>query len=101
MATGGLLLEEIPVDERGKNGIPRSGMALRVRHVGQYGPHAAAKNAGFVEGDVLVSFDGRNDLNTDSAVLRYGVSQKLPGDKVAVEVIRNAQKKTLTLPIQP
>jgi hypothetical protein len=101
MATGGLLLEDVPIAERGKNGIPQSGMALRVRHVGQFGPHAAAKNAGFREGDVLVSLDGRNDLTTDSAVLRYGVSKKRPGDRVAVEVIRDGQKQSLTLPMQP
>jgi len=101
MATGGLLLEEVAADERGQNGIPESGMALRVRHVGQFGPHAAAKNAGFREGDVLVSFDGRRDLLSDSAVLRYGTTQKQPGDKVAVEVIRAGQNQKLTLPMQP
>lgn len=101
MATGGLLLEDVPADERGKNGIPQSGMALRVRHVGQFGAHAAAKNAGFQQGDVLVSFDGKNDLTTDSAVLRYGVSRKQPGDRVVVEVIRDGQKRSLTLPMQP
>ena len=44
MATGGMLLEQI--DER-PAGVPREGMALRAKHVGQFGPHAAAKNAGF------------------------------------------------------
>lgn len=101
MATGGLLLEELPADERGSNGIPSSGMALRVRHVGQYGPHAAAKNAGFQEGDVLISFDGRTDLLSDSDVLRYGVSKKQPGQRVPVEVIRDGQRKQLVIPMQP
>jgi S1-C subfamily serine protease len=101
MATGGLLLEEVPADERGQNGIPESGMALRVRHVGQFGPHAAAKNAGFQEGDVLLSFDGKRDLLTDSAVLRYGTTQKQPGDKVEVEIVRGGQRKMLFLPMQP
>lgn len=101
MATGGLLLEEVPADERGQNGIPESGMALRVRHVGQFGPHAAAKNAGFQEGDVLLSFDGKRDLLTDSAVLRYGTTQKQPGDKVEVEIVRGGQRKMLSLPMQP
>jgi hypothetical protein len=101
MATGGLLLEEVSADERGRNGIPESGMALRVRHVGQFGPHAAAKNAGFQQGDVLVSFDGRRDLLSDSAVLRYGTTQKQPGDQVAVEVIRAGQNQKLMLPMQP
>jgi S1-C subfamily serine protease len=76
-------------------------MALRVRHVGQYGPHAAAKNAGFQEGDVLISFDGRTDLLSDSDVLRYGVSKKQPGQRVPVEVIRDGQRKQLVIPMQP
>jgi len=100
MVTGGLLLESIDSSERGQAGIPRDGMALRVRHVGQYGPHAAAKQAGFQAGDILISFDGRNDLLTDSDVLRYGASLKKPGDRVPVEIVRAGEQKTLQLPMQ-
>lgn len=101
MVTGGLVLEAVTADERGKGGVPRSGMALRVTYVGQYGEHAAGKNAGFQKGDVILAFDGRNDLNSDSAVLRHGVTQRRPGDKVPVEVLRNGKKLKLTLPMQP
>lgn len=100
MVTGGLKLEPIDSADRGRGGIPLDGMALQVRHVGQYGPHAAAKNAGFQTGDVLVSFDGRNDLLTDSDVLRYGASKKIPGDQVAIEIIRAGERRTLHLPMQ-
>ncbi len=100
MVTGGLKLEPINPADRGQGGIPLDGMALQVRHVGQYGPHAAAKNAGFQTGDVLVSFDGRNDLLTDSDVLRYGASEKSPGDQIAVEIIRAGERRTLQLPMQ-
>jgi hypothetical protein len=101
MATGGLLLESIEADERGENGIPSTGMALRVKHVGEYGPHAAAKNAGFQKGDVVVSWDGHNDLLTDSDVLRHGVTAHKSGDTIIVEVVRSGQRKNLTLPMQP
>ncbi len=101
MVTGGLVLEPVATDERGRNGIPQDGMALRIKHVGQYGPHAAAKNAGFQKDDVVVAFDGRSDLVTDSAVLRYGVTQRSPGDMVPVEVLRNGDRLKLTLPMQP
>lgn len=101
MATGGLLLESVDSENRGKNGVPATGMALRVKHVGQYGPHAAAKNAGFQIGDILVSYDGHSDLLTDSDVLRYGVTAHKPGETVAVELVRNGQRKTLNLPMQP
>src|SRR5262249_16955135 len=46
MATGGLVLEELPAEGRARAGLPEPAMALRVRHVGQYGPHAAAPQPG-------------------------------------------------------
>lgn len=100
MATGGLLLEAISSEERETARLTNGGMALRVKHVGQFGPHAAAKTAGFQKDDVIVSFDGRTDLLSDSDVLRYGVTARIPGDVVAVEIIRNGATKTLNLPMQ-
>jgi hypothetical protein len=93
MATGGLLLE--PAGEQ-----PADGMALRVKHVGQYGPHAAARDAGFRQGDVVVSFDGRTDLRREADVLAHGVTDRKPGDRVPVVVLRDGKRVTLTLPMQ-
>lgn len=101
MVLGGLVLKSIPDEQRGKNGIPAKGTALRVNHVGQYGPHAAAKNAGFQKDDVVVSFDGQNSFETESDILRYGVTKKKPGTKATVVVLRGSQTKELTLPMQP
>ena len=101
MVTGGLVLEPVADDERGQGGVPVEGMALRVKHVGQYGAHAAAKNAGFQKDDIVVMYDGHNDLLTDSDVLRYGVTQHVPGDNVAVEVVRSGKRLMLQLPMQP
>lgn len=100
MATGGLQLEPVGDDERGKGGIPTAGMALRVKHVGQYGPHAAAKNAGFQQGDILLSLDGHTNLLTESDVLRYGVTERRGGEQVPVQILRGGQKRTLQLPLQ-
>ena len=100
MSTGGLFLESISQDEREKARLTNGSMALRVKHVGQFGAHAAAKNAGFQKDDIIVSFDGHTDLQTDSDVLRYGVTEKRPGDFVDVEIIRNDERKTLKLPMQ-
>jgi serine protease Do len=100
MTLGGLRLEPVDASERGSQGIPDNGMALRVTHVGQYGAHAAAKNAGFQKDDVLVSFDGRTDLLTDADVLRYGVTNRTVGEKVPVEVIRSGNRVQMTLPMQ-
>ena len=100
MGTGGLRLELLPAAERKRLDIADGQMALRVQHVGQYGPHAAAKRAGFRKGDVLISFDGKTDLHSDSDLLAYAVNHRKAGDKVPVVVLRGRRKVTLTLPMQ-
>jgi S1-C subfamily serine protease len=100
MATGGMLLEEMTAEDRAKAGAPATGMALRAKHVGEYGAHAAAKNAGFRAGDVIVSWDGRMDLDSETAVLAYGVTARKPGDKIPVKVLRGGKTLELMLPMQ-
>jgi S1-C subfamily serine protease len=100
MATGGLLLEELPAKDRAQAGIAGDGMALRVKHVGQYGPHAAAKQAGFRVGDVLVEFDGRTDLKRETDVLAHGVTARKAGERIAATVVRDGARVSLTLPMQ-
>ena len=100
MVTGGMLLLPVENAERGKAGIPSQGMALRVKHLGQYAPHDAAKKAGFQKDDIIVAYDGRNDLLTDSDVLRHGVTQHKPGDEIQLDVIRGGTRQSLKLPMQ-
>lgn len=99
MGTGGMLLETLPAGER-PAGVPSEGMALLAKHVGQYGPHAAAKNAGFKVGDIIVSFDGKTDLTREADLIAHSVTARKPGDKVPVSVIRNGKKVELMLPMQ-
>jgi hypothetical protein len=101
MALGGLVLEAVPGQERVRLGLPEAGMALRVKHAGGYGPHAAARDAGFRVGDVLVAYDGRNDFRRETDVLAYGVTRRKPGERVPVSVWRDGQKLSLSLPMQP
>lgn len=100
MATGGLVLEDTSSEARQQAGVSANQMALKVKHVGQYGEHAAAKNAGFREGDILVKVDGRTDLFTETALIEYGVTQRKAGDKLAVTVQRNGKPVQLQLPLQ-
>src|SRR5690606_5095482 len=53
MGTGGLRLEELTDAERKEHGIAPGKLALRAKHVGQYGEHATAKRAGFEQGDII------------------------------------------------
>ncbi|MCA8997220.1 MAG: PDZ domain-containing protein [Planctomycetaceae bacterium] len=100
MALGGLKLEEVPAEEKRRLKIAEDKMALRVAHVGQYGPHAAAKRAGFQKEDIIVEYDGRNDLLRDGDLLAYGVTARKPGEKVSVTILRNGRRLTKTLPMQ-
>jgi hypothetical protein len=100
MATGGMILDDLSPEERAKAGAPATGMALRVRYLGQQGPHGAAFRAGFRQGDVLVSFDGRSDLPRETDLLAHGVTAHKAGEQVPVAVLRGGKKMELTLPMQ-
>lgn len=100
MSTGGIVLESMTADERSEAGATGEGMALRVKHVGQYGAHAAAKNAGFQKDDVVIEFDGKSDLLTEADVFRHAVTARVVGDRVPVVVLRDGKKVKLTLPMQ-
>jgi serine protease Do len=100
MATGGLTLEELKPEERKELGVGEGKMALRVKNVGQYGPHAAAKKAGFRKGDVIVSFGGKTEAMRESDLLAYAVNAYKPGARVVVMVKRGGRTLRLQLPMQ-
>jgi S1-C subfamily serine protease len=99
MATGGMKLDALPADAR-PAGVPAEGMALLAKHVGEFGPHAAAKNAGFRRDDVIVSFDGRTDLLRETDLFAHVLLTKRPGAAVPVRVIRAGRPLDLKLPVQ-
>jgi len=99
MATGGLRLESMTDAELKSAGLADGTMALRVKHVGQFGEHATAKKAGFQVGDILVKVDGRTDLLRETDLFAYGVGQP-KGQKMAVEVLRKGRPVQLQLPLQ-
>ncbi|MCO6457134.1 MAG: PDZ domain-containing protein [Pirellulaceae bacterium] len=101
MVTGGLVLETLPDEARRELNLPDGSMALRVKHVGQYGAHAAAKRAGFQQGDVIVEFDGRSDLPREADLLALGATAHKPGEQVNVTLLRGGKRVTLRLPMQP
>lgn len=100
MATGGLVLEALGPEARQELKLADDSLALRVKYVGQYNEHAAGKNAGFREGDVLVSFDGLSQPWRETDLIAYAVTERRPGDKVAVTILRDGQRLELTLPMQ-
>jgi len=100
MGLGGMRLDELTADDRREAKTGVGTMALRVRHVGEFGDHATAKKAGFRKGDILVGFDGRTGDWTESQLIAYTVQRKRPGDEVAVTVLRNGKRETLRFTLQ-
>lgn len=101
MALGGLVLEGLTAEQKNRLGLPGEGMALHVKHVGEYGAHALAGSLGFRKGDVIVSFDGRTDLFRETDVLAHALTVRRIGDQVPVTVLRNNQRLQFSLPMQP
>jgi thioredoxin-related protein len=100
MGLGGLWLEELTDEERDERKLPGGSMALRVRHVGEYGEHAVALRAGFKKDDVVVAFDDRKGRMSESELLAYTVQQRRPGDEATVEVLRDGDRKTMRFKLQ-
>lgn len=100
LGLGGMALAELTDAERREAGLPDSTMALRAKHVAEFGEHAIAKKAGLKKGDVVIAYDGRTDRMSESQLLAYALQRKLPGDVVAVTVLRDGERKTMsfTLP---
>lgn len=100
MALGGLFIEDLSDDERAKRGIGKTGMALFVKHAGEYGEHAAAKKAGFRKDDVLVELDGSSARVSESEVIGKILKKHAPGAKMPAVVLRGGERVKLELPVQ-
>lgn len=100
MVTGGLLFEPATAGQRRDANVDKSHMALFVKHVGQYGAHAAAMKAGFQKGDIVVRYDGRDENMSPSQLLAYGAQHTKPGQRVPVVVVRDGERHTFYLPMQ-
>jgi serine protease Do len=100
MATGGLVLEDLPDADRGALNLKNDQLALRVKFVGQYNKHAAAKNAGWQQGDVLVEIDNLTARMSEGALIGHLLKNHQAGEKLTASVLRGGKKIPLTLPMQ-
>lgn len=100
MTTGGMVLEELTSAERQELQLEDGKMALRAKYVGQYGPHAAAKSAGFEKGDVIVAYDNQTNLLREADLIAYGLKETRPRQVIPVQVKRGGRTLTLRLPMQ-
>lgn len=100
MAFGGMKMDDIPDEERATLGLPKGQMALRIMHVGQYGPHAMAKKAGFQKDDILVQVGDMTTRLTESVLIGRLLQTHLPGENLPAVVLRGGKKVELKLPQQ-
>ncbi|MEW4561118.1 Trx7/PDZ domain-containing (seleno)protein [Bremerella sp. JC770] len=101
MILGGMRLIEASPEERERAGVTDPNkMALRVRSMGRYNKHALAMKTGFKVDDIVVAFDGRDDLMRETDVLAYGVQNCMPGEKVTFDLIRGKKAMSLDLKMQ-
>jgi hypothetical protein len=96
MGLGGMKLDPMNALALRAAKIPPDRMALKIDHVGEYGEHAIAKRAGLKKGDFIVSFDGVDRPMSESQLFDYTLRRKRPGDQIAVTVIRDGSRKTLS-----
>ncbi len=101
MTAGGASLESLTVEDRKQLGLEDASMALRVKHVGQYGAHAVAKNAGIKAGDIVVKFGSRADLKSETELLAYGLSTYRTGDTIALTINRGGSEMQFEFKSQP
>lgn len=101
MVTGGLKLDPLSAQDRKQLGLDDKAVGLKVKHVGQFGEHAAAKRAGVKQDDILVSVDGLQKPMTESDLFAHLLRNKKPGDTVEIGLLREGKNVKLELPIQP
>ena len=100
MTSGGLVLEDLTDDLRRQRGLGTDTLALNVKSVGQYGKHAAGKNAGFKKDDVIIVWDNFSRRMTEGELIGLALQRTQPGDKVKVTVLRGTERVELALPMQ-
>ncbi len=100
MVTGGLTFEPVSNDQRKELALEADAVALRIKHVGQFGEHAAGKRAGFKVDDVVTEVDGIARPLSETELIAHLLRTKRPGDKVAVSLLRQGKPLKLEWPIQ-
>ncbi len=100
VALGGIFLGELPDEDREKWKLKSESTSLVVKHVGQYAPHDLAHRAGVRKGDILIGFNGRNDLLRETDLIAYSLQEKKSGEKLELTFLRDGKKVTIdiTLP---
>ena len=94
----GLQLEDLHADGKNKTDLPKNRLAIRVKNMYGRGPQPL-RNAGLRKGDVIVAVNDKSQYMTESEFLVYLRLTYGPKDRVTFTVLRNGQKRKLTVPM--
>jgi len=100
MASGGMVLIDLTDAEREPLKIARDSMALKVKYLGEYNIHGAAKRAGFLKDDVLVAVDGITRRLTEGEFIGQMLVKHAQKEQVKATVLRGGNRVELVLPMQ-
>lgn len=98
-AFGGMKMDVMNDSQLRQRGLPANSLGLEIKHVGQYGEHARAKQAGFRKDDILIAVEGKTAPMNESQLLAYLIA-KPPGAKIPVTVLRGNQRLQMQIPTQ-
>ena len=99
MASGGLLLVDLGNEQRKERKLAEDTLALFVKHVGEYGAHAVAKQAGFLKGDVIVALNGKRERLSEGQFLARTLTVR-PGSRITTTVLRDGKEIEMKLLMQ-
>lgn len=100
MAFGGLLLGSISDADREKRGIAKTEHGLLLKFVGAYGAHAAAKAAGFLKDDIILTVEGTSQPMTEGELIGHLLTTYPKPTKLKTTVLRGDKRIDLMLPVQ-
>lgn len=100
MALGGMVLRPLGEEQRAALAQEPHAIGLLVHNLGYYGEHAAAKNAGFQKGDVIVALEGFEGPITESRLIGELLRRYPNKTRLDAVVLRDGQRISLKWPIQ-
>ena len=100
-ALGGIHFMDLTEEERQKLQIPSGSLGLIVQHVGKYPPHDVAHKAGVQKGDVLVEYNSRTDLTSETEIIADRLLQVPDQEEIRLTFLRGGKRETIlfSLPI--
>jgi S1-C subfamily serine protease len=99
MTLGGLKLEEASAELGQQLQLDDTSMALVVKHMGQHGDNAHAKQQGFKVGDVILSMAGNSRRMRETDLFALLIDKPV-GERIPVKVWRDAKQLEFSLAMQ-